>query len=203
MADALPEIGGAHRDLGERLLEHFDLSRPPACIAVPGADTTPVEEMAEILEGWLDVAVPLLAPREMTAEDWRAAGLVILAGGPAESWVEALTPSTATSSTLDAIGEGSLVYAVGGAAEALGSWMFPVGGAPREALGWLPGGVILPGRADPAEVDGLTKLLAREDHSYALGLAEGAVLALGPQGEVEVWSESRPTIALGRGWRQE
>jgi hypothetical protein len=203
MADALPEIGGTHRDLGERLLEHFDLARPPACIALPGAELSRIEQMAESLEAWLDVAVPLLEPHAMTTEDWRAAGLVILAGGRAQAWMEALMPPSQASSVLEATAEGSLVYAVGGAAEALGSWRIPLDGPPREALGWLPGGVILPGSADPAEVDGLTELLAREGHSYALGLAGGAILALGPQGQVEVWSESRPTIVLGRGWRQE
>jgi hypothetical protein len=203
VADALPEIGGTHRDLGDRLLEHFDLSRPPACLVLPGAERSPIERAAESLEGWLDVAVPLLEPREMTPEDWQAAGLVILAGGPAERWLEALTPSPQTTSMLDVMGEGSLVYAVGGAAESLGSWRFPSDGPPREALGWLPGGVILPGCAEPAELDGVTELLAREEHSYALGLAGGAVLALGPQSQVEVWGESRPTIVLGRGWRRE
>jgi len=50
-------------------------------------------------------------------------------------------------------------------------------------------------------VRGVTELLAAEDHSYAVGLGEGSVLALGPRGEVEVWGEARPTVTLGRGWR--
>jgi hypothetical protein len=159
------------------------------------------EAALEDIGALLGTSVPRLAPHEMTPEDWAGAGLLILAGGDADGWARALAPGDASSHVLESLDEGGLLYAVGGAAEALGQWVFPEGEAPRRALGWLPGGVILTGRSDPAEMSGLPEHLAREDRSYAIGLGEGAALALGPGGEVEVWGEARPTIALGRGWR--
>jgi hypothetical protein len=38
--------------------------------------------------------------------------------------------------------------------------------------------------------------------NYALGLPPGAIVAIGPEGEAEVWGDIRPTLALGRGWSQ-
>jgi hypothetical protein len=43
--------------------------------------------------------------------------------------------------------------------------------------------------------------MATSGSRYAVGLAETAVLALGPQGEVEVWSSVPPRLLLGKAWR--
>ena len=201
VAESLPEIGGSLRGLGERLLERIDLSRRPICVASAASDPGVVEGFTEDFEAWLSVEIAVLRPEEMAALDWKEAGLVVLAGGPPSVWVAALANREGEDSIMAGAGEGSLVYAAGEPAEALGAWIMNPGGDPEPGTGWLAGSVILPGRADPAAVRGVAELLAAEDHSYAVGLGEGSVLALGPRGEVEVWGEARPTVTLGRGWR--
>ncbi len=201
LAEALPQIGGAHRELGERLLERIDLSRQPIFVASDDSDQAAIAGFMEDLEAWLGVEIALLQPDELRALPWQEAGLVVLAGGPATAWAAWLQPQGGEQLVLEDAGAGSLVYAAAASAEALGTWMLGSNGEPAHGIGWLPGALILPGRPAPSEVRGVTDLLAREDHSYAVGLGEGAVLALGPKGEVEVWGEARPTVTLGRGWR--
>jgi len=201
LADRLPEIGGSLRVLGERLLERIDLSRRPICVASAEADLDEVKTFVEDLEGWLGSEALLLVPEELLDLDWRKAGLVVITGGPPSVWVSVLVSRDPEAPGLVEADEGTLLYVVGEAAEAMGSWIVQSDGLRLSGIGWLRGAVVLAGRAEPASVSGVPELLSREDHSYALGLGEEAVLALGPVGEVEVWGEARPTITLGRGWR--
>ncbi len=201
LGSVLPEIGGSFRGLGERLLSRIDLARRPICVASPEADRAKVEGFVDELEAWLGSEVIRLKPAEVPALDWSEAGLVVLVGGPLAVWVSALSGEHPESRGPHGADEATLVYAVGEAAEALGSWIVPPGGETLAGVGWLRGAVVLAGKPEPSSVSGVTELLAREDRSYALGLGEGDILALGPAGEVEVWGEARPTIMLGRGWR--
>jgi hypothetical protein len=197
----LPEIGGSQRVLGERLLEHIDLSRRLICIASAGTDAPAVGRLLEDVEGWLGSEVVLLKPEEMAGLDWPGAGFVVLTGGPPSLWVASLHGAARGSEGRVDADEGCLIYAAGEAAEAMGSWVLAPDGARSPGAAVFPGAVILPGRADPATVPGVTDLLASEDHSYAVGLGQGAVLALGPSSQVEVWGDVPPTVTLGRGWR--
>jgi hypothetical protein len=201
LGSVLPEIGGSFRGLGERLLSRIDLARPPICVTSSEADRAKVEGFVEELEGWLGSEVIRLVPAGVAALDWREAGLVVLVGGPPAAWVSALSGAGPQPRGPDGADDATLVYAVGEAAEALGSWIVPPGGETLRGVGWLPGAVVLAGRPQPSAVSGVPELLVRENRSYALGLGEGAILALGPAGEIEVWGAARPTITLGRGWR--
>jgi hypothetical protein len=165
------------------------------------SDRAAVERFAGDLEAWLSVEVELLGPDDVPDVDWREAGLVVLTGGPSSVWVASLAGRDGERAVLEAAGEGSLIYAADAAAEALGAWIAVPGDVPSPGTRWLAGAMILAQRADPTGVPGVKEMLAGEDHSYAVGLGEGAVLALGPRGEVEVWGEARPTITLGLGWR--
>jgi len=69
-------------------------------------------------------------------------------------------------------------------------------------LGWLPGAIVLLGETDPMECAEVRDGLGGPGKKYALGLPPGAILAIGPEGEAEVWGDVRPTLALGRGWSQ-
>jgi len=55
--------------------------------------------------------------------------------------------------------------------------------------------------ADPGAAARVRERLASPARLYAVGLPEGAILALGPEGRVELWGSVRPTILLGAGWR--
>ena len=123
-----------------------------------------------------------------------AALIVIADCGPDESLRQALEESGASDVLLEALRSGSVIIAEGAAAEVLGQ---STGGEePAPGLGWLPGAVVrthyLPDRPCPA--------LPQRSHLYRLGLGEGAALALGPGGSVEVWGQPSPVVALGTGW---
>ena len=132
------------------------------------------------------------------------AGLVVLAGGTNLLWLEALDRTALEESLLQQLEDGGMVLALGAPAAALGSWMFPAEGEePVIGLGWMPGGIVLPGIGDPSTLPEIRKLLASQARSYALGLLPDTALAVGPEGEVEVWSSQAPTLMLGKGWNAE
>ncbi|MGH2606033.1 MAG: hypothetical protein ACRDG5_05535, partial [Anaerolineales bacterium] len=104
-------------------------------------------------------------------------------------------------SLLGSVTEGGLVLASQAASGCFGSWTLP--GPAHDispGLAWLPGAIVLAGEADPAGREEVRRLLRDRDHSYAIGLPSAAILALGPQGEVEVWGGAAPRVALGKGW---
>ncbi|MEW6568763.1 MAG: hypothetical protein AB1449_11480 [Chloroflexota bacterium] len=199
LACHLPAFDEGSGMLTEKLLDHMDLSRPPRLVLGPDANREIVDSFLENIEVWLggrlwpeDLAVAM-------AESWAESGLVVLAGGPWHHWVAAL----ASQPRMDFLAEGTLLYAAGSAAEALGAWVFPAGEQePAPGLGWLPDAALLTGVGDPASCPAVREFLSRMRRSYAVSLPAKSVLALGPAGEVEVWSQVPPTVALGVGWRQ-
>ena len=58
-------------------------------------------------------------------------------------------------------------------------------------------GIILPGQTAPSHIDHIRDLISDHIESYAIGLPEHALLALGPDNQIEVWSDTPPTIFLG------
>jgi len=94
-------------------------------------------------------------------------------------------------STLEA---GAVVLAEGRSAEAVGEIIEAE--VPTAGSGWLRNAIIqshfAPGTA--------CRVLVNRPTMYRLGLGEHAALALGPQGEVEVWGEPAPTVTLGAAW---
>jgi hypothetical protein len=69
-------------------------------------------------------------------------------------------------------------------------------------LGWLGAALVVPGQDTPAELASVRQHLTANPKAYALGLSEYTLVALGPEGEIEVWGASKPTIILGQGWRE-
>jgi hypothetical protein len=94
-------------------------------------------------------------------------------------------------STLEA---GAVVLAEGRSAEAIGEIIEAE--VPTAGSGWLRNAIIqshfTPGTG--------CRVLVKRPTMYRLGLGEHAALALGPQGEVEVWGEPAPTVTLGAVW---
>jgi hypothetical protein len=203
LAERLPAFGGQHRDLAERLLEHLDLSRPPVCVFGPQVVPADTRRFLEDLEAWLDVPAQVVGIGEARSSGGTDLGLVVLAGGPLGAWLEDLGQSE-LDEIPDRLGEGSVILAVGPAAAALGTWAL-VPGSPglSSGRGWLRGAVIVPGSNAPSDFEPVRELLGKMSKTCALGLPEGAMLAVGPSGEIEVWGELRPTLVLGRGWAEE
>ncbi len=201
LAEALPTFGGVQRNIADRLLERVDLSRPPVCLLAPEGDPDRLETFLDDLEAMLGSAAEVIELSEASRLDWAETGVLVLAGGPVEAWVRSLSTPPQEPSDLSCQGPDGLLLAAGPPAAALGSWTLDRNaGVLSPGLGWLPGAILLLGQEEPSEPEAVRSTLATQSLSYAVALPRHAVLALGPSGQVEVWSESRPGLALGKGW---
>jgi hypothetical protein len=134
---------------------------------------------------------------------WLDAGLIFTRGGVEQEWRDWLDNHLFQGYPEEILAEGSLLFAAGPCAGALGTWIGGESGANEPGLGWLNGGIICPGIDQPVEIPAIVDQLESAEPLYALGLGVGAVMALGPTEEREVWSERAPVIVLGKGWLAE
>ncbi len=199
LAGDLERVGRSLGMIGEHLLAHTDFVRQPRLILGPQGNQASAAAFSRSLEDWLGGKARAERLASGSVGDWSGSGLVVLAGGGPSDWVRALS----SSSEEDIVVEGSTVLAVGPAAAALGEWVFTAGERePAAGLSWLPGAIVLSDRESAGAPGDVHAFLAHELYSYAVSLPAEAVLALGPAGEIEVWSREAPTVILGVGWRQ-
>jgi hypothetical protein len=167
----------------------------------PEAAPSPnLERMLEEFELVLSEPVERLGAGENLPQDSAEIGAILMAGRDSRLWLETLGAGAAGRWVSDHLTAGSLVFAAGAAAAVLGDRVFDDGVRDCQGLGWLAGAVLLPGASDPADDPKVRRYLAETDHSYALGLPEDTVLAIGPQRQIEVWSGPSPRLMFGRGW---
>jgi len=127
----------------------------------------------------------------------------VLLGGEAGEWVDWIGGHLFRGTPQEVIAEDSLLLAVGAAASALGTWWFDAReGKIARGLGWLMGAVVVLSEVDPGEIEPVLDWLEAQKGIYAMGLQPGAILAVGPGGELEVWGDQAPTVLLGRGWEK-
>lgn len=201
LAGSIPEFGGRTANLMDRLLGHLDLSRPIAAIVGPDADAAEVQDFLEAMEEWLGTEAGVLeADTDLDVAGWDDSGLLMLFGEDPEAWTEALIGSAGD--RLDqAFARGTVVFAIGGATALFGAqWISAV--RPEvllPGLAWLPAVMIL---TDPGEAHGTVvhSWLQGDERRVAILLDPGSVLALGPEGAVESWSDAAPEVLLGKGW---
>jgi hypothetical protein len=186
--------------LAERLLEHTDLSQP-CRILVSGAATRDQDQFLEDVDVLLNSHVQVGALETIAPAPDLGSGLLALLGGDSGSWLAALGRKKLDESLLDTLTDGGVVLAAPQASACFGSWVFSSdSGEAAPGLGWLPGAAVIPGQEDPVDDERVRRLLNDRSKVYALGLPTSAILALGPEGQVEVWGEAPPRVALGKGW---
>ncbi len=112
----------------------------------------------------------------------------------AQDLVAALEDSGSGEVLVATLAEGAVIVAEGRSAEALGDAV--EADAPIAGCGWLRRAVI-----QARFVEGTAcRVLGKRPMLFRLGLGEHAAVALGPQGDVEVWGEPSPTVTLGAAW---
>lgn len=203
LASQIPRLGGETPELAERLLERMDLSRPPVCLTAEESPPQGLDLLLEEFETLLGVRPAVLPASLEPPTELAFVGLILLTGGTTSYWVEALENTLLGEVILQALQQGGVIFAVGPAAGAVGSWALPDSARePISGLNWVAGAVVLPGEAAPGEQEHVRAILRDNPKAYALGLADHTLVALGPGGEIEVWGESQPTIILGQGWSE-
>lgn len=205
LSGQLPSLGGETPQFAERLLEKVNLSRLPLFLTLDETVDNSMRQFIDDLETLLDVPVTVIqvhrALKVELDEACMTASLIVLAGGRMNEWIKVFDPSTSDLKPEQMIGEGRLVLVTGSAASTLGSWTFLDKEAqPIPGLGWLTGAVVLPEVSHPTESPAVKQFLSQQKFSYALGIPRGAILAMGPRGEIEVWGDTAPAVALGIGW---
>jgi hypothetical protein len=203
LADQPPSLGSEYSDLADSLLAHADLSYQPLCIV--GDDKNHLGLVDFMTDLQVLLGIDIVVERLVDAKNWDGIdpGIVILVGGEPQDWVEALGETHLGILILQGLSKGLLLMPIGAAAAALGSWILEESHvSPIHGLNWLVGSIILTWTAEPAEFEVVRSILASPEPLYAIGLAGGRIIALGPGGEVELWGAESPSIVLGSGWRK-
>ncbi len=203
LASQVPRLGGETPELAERLVERMDLSRPPVCLAMEEKQAEGLDLLLEEFETLLGVRPAVLSAELEPPAELALVGLILLTGGTSPAWIEALDNTLLGEVVLQALQQGGVVFAIGPAAGAMGSWSLLEGADQLlPGLSWVGGAVVLPGEEEPADSNPVRELLRENPKAYALGLAPHTLLALGPAGEIEVWGDAQPKIILGQGWSE-
>jgi hypothetical protein len=201
LSGSLPRLGGEYPQLAARLLEKIDLAAQVLVLVPPEADPGLIKSFREDVEALLGLPPSVQILRQAQPLDLGGVSFLALTGGDVESWFFALNKEIMEERMLGYLEAGGVILASDASCAGLGSWRFRPGyGEPVQGLGWLPGGLILPGIADPGGLQAVRDLLSEQERSYALGLPSGTALAVGAEGKMEVWSRNPPKIILGRGW---
>jgi hypothetical protein len=200
----IPRLDSEIPQLAEHILSRLDLSRFPMCISADDSIDDEVQSFLEDVEILLNIPANVMLAKDLSAAAFQeivaTANMLVLVGGDARSWIDELDPLRSNIEAEDLLGEGKLIFTMGPASSSLGSWVYFGEGEPIPGLGWLTGAIVLPEVEKPGEITVVKQLLSREKYSYALGLPRGAVLAIGPEGEIEVWGVTPPSVALGMAW---
>lgn len=126
------------------------------------------------------------------------AGLIIVADGPHRDALRAALVGVALHGIEDAFRRGATLAVIGHSAALFGAHVAERDGV-SDGFGWLSHALIMPAFV-PDHADHLRALVSQVPAAYGLGLGEGAALAFGPQGEVEVWGNAAITVSLGRSY---
>jgi hypothetical protein len=195
------EVG---RTIVQRLLELIDQERNLLLLEMELPSLKAIDfpqSMAELTGQDLLRMVAAASNADPIRQAWLNAGLIFAVGGSLQSWKEFIGIHLFQGYPEEVLADGSILVMSGSSAGALGTWMFDESNdGLLPGLGWLEGGLILPGVSEPAANPAVFELLEDSTPAYALGLPGESILALGPVGEVEVWSSPPPVILLGRGW---
>ncbi len=203
LADQPPSLGSQYSSLADSLLLSADLSYQPLCILGDEGNDLGLAEFIMDLQVLLGVDMAVERLDDTKNWDTLDPGIVILAGGNPEDWLEALGETHLGVLILQGLLNGLFLMSIGPAASALGSWVVEEShSSPVPGLNWLVGCIVITWTAEPAEFEIIRSILTASEPLYAMGLAGGRIIALGPDGEVELWGADPPSIVLGSGWRK-
>jgi hypothetical protein len=201
LASQVPRLGGETPALAEHLVERMDVSRPAACLVSPDGEPAGLDLFLEEIEVLLQLQPALLDASLEPPAELANASLIMLVGGSNQEWIERLDQTLLGDLLLQALADGAILLAVGPAAGATGTWSLSDDGESLlDGLGWVVGAVVVADGSTPAGHEPIRMLLGERPRSYALGLGQHTLVALGPHGEIEVWGDYQPTVILGKGW---
>lgn len=189
----------------ERLLEVVDLSAPILHLQIGDSPSQEIDQWVGDLEALFEVDLIRIDPSTNTVDEvqghWDQAMMVILTGRDARTWHEFWRSDLGKEIRSRSNSLEKVLYFVGEPGTVLGEWIYDGRSEKVEpGVGWLPGAMILQEMADLAGIEPIQSVLLHHSKSYALNLVGGATIALGPNGEIELWGSPTPSIILGKDW---
>ena len=97
-----------------------------------------------------------------------------------------------------AFANGAIILAAGGPAMLFGEWVYNGQDNLIEGFGWLLDAVIMPTAQDLSTH--VKPVLQAYPELYAIGIGAQTALALGPDGQVEIWGQRQIAVALGQNY---
>jgi hypothetical protein len=128
------------------------------------------------------------------------AGLIVVGDGNQGMRLYNALHGPAIQAILAAYLNGALIMGVGVGAEVFGSWFLRGGDDPRPGFGWLSNALLQVSPAHPTTHKPRRELFQREPLAYSVELGQDSALALGPEGQVELWGKRQIAVSLGQGY---
>lgn len=180
----------------ESLLTHAAPARPVLWLEAEAEAIEPSEFLNEVEE---QVEAPVRVAH-VDDPEWENAGLLMVSEGVE---VERLALPEVSGRLLACLQSGGTLAAFGSSTAVFGEAFMADPGGPRQGLGWLAASIILPEPIPAADDPAIRAWLRSPEKRLALRLPRASVLALGPDGEVEVWGGAQPGLTLGPAWSRE
>ncbi|GEM_PF-858226 len=205
LGDLPLDLGAGGGSLSGRILETTDLSRPPVVLMMGNEMPERASDLLAELEILFDVEVGKVDITQTATDEirriWLEAGVLILLGGDPYAWKAWIGEQLFQGIPQEVLAEDCLLLTLGPPAAALGTWWYDASEERlARGLGWLLGAIVVLGEWDPGLLEAVRDHLEDQEGGYAVGLRPGALLALGPDGEVESWGDRAPVLLFGRGW---
>ena len=187
--------------IADRIVEIVGTS-PEIGVLIPGSSLLP--ESADLiadLESFFDADIATVNADEATdakiQQSWYEASLMILLQGNAIEWREILGKRVFDKVSDEIVGPDSIVFGIGESIAAMGRWTMDLDASNiREGLSWIENAILLPGEHTPGSLEPIKEHLLQNEGSYAVGMPKEALLAIGPEDRVEVWSQTAPVITM-------
>lgn len=123
------------------------------------------------------------------------AGIVVIGDGDDVSQLRSGVLGAAIEGIQTAYNNGAVILVEGQSIALMGAWITPRTGLLTDGLNWVANGLLLP--TTHVTVERIKELLLQYPSSIAITISPESALALGPDGEVEVWGDREITITLG------
>lgn len=186
--------GGASDDIRAQALGRAAADGGVACVALSGDPDLLLDDIADLgaPSGYI---VDVLGDDDPVLQDKLGqAGMVIITGGDSPAGARGALRGVPLEGIETAYANGGVVLLEGVVASAFGAWLIGADGI-ESGLEWLIGAAVLTG-VDKAAV-AAKPVLDAQPTAIAVGIMPESALALGPDGQVEIWGNREVTVALG------
>lgn len=128
----------------------------------------------------------------------KEAGIIVIGDGTNLQQLHNNLHGSVLQAITEAYESGATIYGQGNGAAFLASWMNLSGTGLQPGLGWLTNSIVVPYYTPERQPQVKAWLHDVLPTAYALGLGKSAALALGADGQVEIWGSKDVTILLSQ-----